>query len=143
MNELQDFERFMKRREEASKEYVRGQVDSLASMVAEEGQATFFPPGGGYFSGANEVASTYEDGARAFEPGGDSSRFEILQMEANEGLAYWTGLQHATATMHGTHETVPMHLRITEVFRRDGGEWKMVHRHADTLTAKPPEPRLK
>jgi ketosteroid isomerase-like protein len=35
--------------------------------------------------------------------------------------------------MRGHTEAVAFNLRVTEVFRRDGDEWKLVHRHADSL----------
>jgi hypothetical protein len=37
--------------------------------------------------------------------------------------------------MQGRAEAIPMDLRVTEVFRREEGEPKLVHRHADPLTA--------
>ena len=132
MNDLHDFEQFMKRRDDAARAYVRGDATPLGRIVARGGDATFFAPRGGYVQGADDVFSTYEHDAVAFAPGGDSS-FEILQIAASDGLAYWVGFQRATVHMREHTEAVPFNLRVTEVFRREGDDWKLIHRHADPL----------
>ena len=137
-NELHDFEQFMKQRDDAARAYVRGDATPLGRIVARRGDATFFAPRGGYVQGADDVFSTYEHDAAAFAPGGDSS-FEILQTAASDGLAYWVGFQRATVHMRGRTEAVPFNLRVTEVFRREGDEWKLIHRHADPLTSEAKE----
>jgi ketosteroid isomerase-like protein len=131
-----DFERFLKRREEAASAYVTGDAEPLRDVATRALPATFFGPGGGFRQGAEEVFSTYEKDVKAFEPGGDS-HFEILQMAAGDGVAYWVGFQHANARLKGKSEAVPMKLRVTELFRREGDEWKLVHRHADMLASEP------
>jgi ketosteroid isomerase-like protein len=135
-DDLHDFEQFMKQRDEAARAYVRGDVAPLRRMVAHGSPATFFAPMGGYVQDADAVSARYTRDAEAFERGSDS-RFEILHMAASDGIAYWVGFQRASARMRGHAEAVPFNLRVTEVFRREGGDWKLIHRHADTLVAEP------
>ncbi len=131
-DDLRDFERFMVRREEAARAYVNGDAGPVLHLSTGNLPATFFHPNGDCEQGAGPVSSRYERDAGNFEPGGDS-RFEILQMAAGDGVAYWVGFQRATARLKGRAEAVPMSLRVTEIFRREGDEWRLVHRHADVL----------
>jgi ketosteroid isomerase-like protein len=128
--DLNDFKRFMKEREAAAQAFTIGDAGPIARIATRESPATFFSPKGGHTQGAHEVVSGYEHDARAFEAGG-KSHLEVLQMGASDGLAYWAGYQHATARMRGKPDPIPMTLRISEVFRREGDGWKLVHRHAD------------
>lgn len=129
-----DFEQFMKEREQAARAYVSGDAAPVLRLLTRVSPSTFFGPKGGYEQGADHVASTHQHGAEQFESGSDN-HFEILQKGASDGIAWWTGLQHASARMKGKPDAVPMNLRVTEVFRREDEEWKLVHRHADLLAS--------
>ena len=133
-NDLHHFEQFMKRREDVARAYVRGDAEPLGRIVTRVSPATFFGPQGGSHQGPNHVYATYERGAAQFEPDGDSS-FEILQMAASDGIAYWVGFQRVTARLRGSTAAIPLNLRVTELFHRESDEWKLVHRHADALTS--------
>ena len=41
------------------------------------------------------------------------------------------GYEHTTATVNGVPQSYT--LRVTHVYRREDGEWKVVHRHGDQL----------
>jgi ketosteroid isomerase-like protein len=133
-NDLHDFKQLMKQREEASRAFVNGDIGPLDRIATHVSPATIFGPKGDCIEGADKVNAANATGAKNFESGGES-RFEILQIAANDGIAYWVGIQWATARMKGKTGVVPFNLRVTEVFRREGGEWKLVHRHADPLAA--------
>ncbi|MBV9947408.1 MAG: NAD(P)H-dependent oxidoreductase [Myxococcales bacterium] len=131
-----DFQAFMKRREAAARAYVGGDSTPLEKLVAREDPATFFHPGGDLVQGASTVVQRYEDDARSFDPGGEN-RLEVLQSGSSGDLAFWTGIQVAQASLRGRR--VAMKLRVTEVFRREEGEWRLVHRHADPVAAPRPD----
>ena len=105
---------------------VAGLFFGLTAMTYAEG-ASLHPERGG-----SAVFARYASDAQSFQEGGES-HFEILHMAASDGIAYWVGFQHASALFKGSPNAIPMKLRITEVFRREGDEWKLIHRHADSL----------
>jgi NAD(P)H-dependent FMN reductase/ketosteroid isomerase-like protein len=130
-----DFGNFMKQRETVASAYSSGDAAPLDAIVTRDGDATFFPPGGGFTSGATEVVTRYDADAKAFSPGGHT-KLEVLQSGSSGHLAFWTGFQAFEGKIGG--KDVAMRLRITELFRLEGGEWKLFHRHADpAATAEP------
>jgi len=128
-----DFDAFMKRRAEIAEAYVHGNAEPLATIVTGQDPATFFCPGGERESGASQVAERYARDAKAFR-GPATSRLEVLQAASGPDLAFWTGLQHAEVETEHTGR-VQMVLRVTEVFRFENGDYKLVHRHADQAQA--------
>jgi len=135
--DIHEFAEFMKRREAAANAYISGDFAPLSSIVAQTSPASFFGPGGGTEQGGEHVYALHQQGARGFGAGA-TGHFEILHMEASGDLAYWVGLQHATTHLKDKPGETAFHLRVTEIFRREGGTWKLIHRHADPLAEKTP-----
>lgn len=127
---LKGFENFMAVRLKASTDFVEGEFSPLEKISVEKSPATIFPPNGIRIQGVNEVNSFNEKGATNFLPGA-KNEFEVMHQHADEHLAYWTGIQRSTVKMKGQGDDVIFNLRITEIFRKEKGEWKLMHRHAD------------
>jgi len=62
-----------------------------------------------------------------------SYSFEVLAYDVIGDMAYTAGLEHTSASVDGEPRTYT--LRATQVYRRENGEWKVAHRHGDTVTA--------
>ncbi len=61
-----------------------------------------------------------------------SYEFELLAFDVMGDMAYTAGLEHTSASVDGQPRTYT--LRATQVYRRENGEWKVAHRHGDTVT---------
>ena len=59
--------------------------------------------------------------------GCDSFRFDVVAAEVSGDMAYTVGYEHTQAVVNGEPRTYM--LRATQIYRREGGEWKVVHRH--------------
>lgn len=60
--------------------------------------------------------------------------FEIVAADVVGDLAYTVGYEHSQVVVEGQLHTYT--LRATQIYRRESGEWKVVHRHGDP----PPDP---
>jgi len=134
-----DFSAFMQRREEIARAYVNGNAAPLQDVVTHEDPATFFPAHGVTQLGAAAVERAYVSDAQHFAPGSES-RLDVVHSEAGR-LAFWSGTQIATVRSPGEDTVQSMHVRVTEVFRLEEGDWKLVHRHADIPATVQPEIR--
>ena len=61
-----------------------------------------------------------------------SYRFELLAYDVIGDMAYTAGLEHTSVSVDGRPRTYT--LRATQVYRRENGEWKVAHRHGDTVS---------
>ncbi|MCX4625582.1 MULTISPECIES: nuclear transport factor 2 family protein [unclassified Streptomyces] len=61
-----------------------------------------------------------------------SYAFELQAYDVVGDMAYTAGLEHTSASVDGQPRTYT--LRATQVYRREDGEWRVAHRHADTMT---------
>jgi len=127
-----DFDSFLKRREAISNDYINGDGAPLDAIVTRENPASFMPPSGTIVSGADQVAKAHLKGAEAFRPG-STGKFDLFHSGSDGALGYWTGTQPAKVMMAGKDDPIEMTLRVTEIFRKEGGDWKLIHRHADML----------
>ena len=82
-------------------------------------------------TGWPQIEATFDRLATQFS---DCTAFdiEVVAAGASSELAYLVAFEHTTAAIGGD-PPAPYTLRVTTIFRREAGAWKVVHRHADPL----------
>jgi ketosteroid isomerase-like protein len=61
-----------------------------------------------------------------------SYSFELQAYDVVGDMAYTAGMEHISTSVNGEPRTFT--LRATQVYRREDGQWKAAHRHADTVS---------
>jgi ketosteroid isomerase-like protein len=80
-------------------------------------------------SGWEKLSRTFSWVASRFSDVSDF-RFDVEMVEVVGDMAYTLGFERFKASVAGRPvETVTV--RVTHIYRREEGDWKIVHRHAD------------
>ena len=83
-------------------------------------------------SGQQELNELFDHLADSFSDC-TSYEFELLEAEVRGDTAYTVGLEHTSASVNGVPRSYT--LRATQIYRREDGAWRVVHRHGSA----PPE----
>jgi ketosteroid isomerase-like protein len=129
MTDLDAFvEEMLPRLEAADTALHNGDASKRAAMWSHVDPVTLF---GAAFtaSGWSAIGSTFDLLASRFS-NCTSWDFELLASGASGDLAYTVGIERTTASVAGAPPTAYA-LRVTTIFRREDGAWKVVHRHGD------------
>ncbi|WP_136706226.1 nuclear transport factor 2 family protein [Agromyces sp. H66] len=78
----------------------------------------------------DDLVEAFEVLASSFSHCTDYS-LELISFDVRGDMAYTVGYERISASMDGTPRTFT--LRATQVYRRERGEWRVVHRHADSI----------
>jgi ketosteroid isomerase-like protein len=79
-------------------------------------------------SGWTELEPTFREVASWFADSQDYE-FEVIAAGASGDLAYTVGYERNKVIVEGMPRAYT--LRVTHVYRREEGRWRIVHRHAD------------
>jgi len=73
---------------------------------------------------------------------GEITGFETVARYVTPELAYIVWIERAEAKVGERQDIAPVDLRVTMILRPEEGTWKIVHRHADTITTAQPAESL-
>jgi len=137
MSELDDFLTPTHARQlEAEQALINGDPGPRLAMWSTQEPVTVFGAEKSVI-GSEEVRQVFQWLATRFSNLSDY-RFELVAAGASGDLAYIVGYEHVVFSIDGG-PVAPITLRVTHLYRREDGEWKTVHRHAERPpTGQPP-----
>lgn len=133
------FNTFLARWEEAQSRFINGDPTLWKQNSWHGGEATIFGAFGGHEKGWNEVGSRYDWASSQFKESGAKIKIEYLNSGVSGDLAFTVAIEHQENVRLGDQgKPTPRALRVTQVFTREDGVWKLLHRHADPLIERGP-----
>ena len=124
----------LRRATEANSALLRGKIREYMALVSHSPDYTLMTPfGGPPTRGFNYSDERLEEIGRFFQSG--EGELELVQSYASGDLIVLVLIEHQHAAVGGLPDQ-DWSLRVTHVYRREGAEWRVVHRHADPLVKK-------
>ncbi|MDQ0618497.1 YybH family protein [Arthrobacter globiformis] len=127
LNQLRDLYR------KSVEAFIQGDPNAQKPLWSERDDVTLANPLGPPAKGFDRVCQVM-DSASALISEGEGYTFDSIAVVETPDLAYEVGIERSVAKLGGAEEKVPISLRVTTVFRREDDGWKIVHRHADSIS---------
>ena len=121
----------------AGLEITNGNPEVYKALYSRRDDVTLANPFGPPARGWSEVSATLDRAAGNYRDG-EVVGFESLSAVITPDLAYTVEIESYRARVGGAKTINPVAVRVTTVFRREDGVWKVTHRHADPITAPRP-----
>ncbi len=117
--------------------FMKGDPEPAKALFSRRDDVTLANPFGPAVRGWPQIEPTLEQAAAHYREG-EATGFELISEYATAELAYIVEVERLRAKVGGADEITPLALRVTTIFRREDGAWKIVHRHADPITTPRP-----
>jgi ketosteroid isomerase-like protein len=117
--------------EEANKALVRGDIDKYVALTRHGKDYLLMNPFGGVPTRGFEDTPERRAGMKKFFKNGTLEQEVVSTWESGD-LVVLVTIERVRGEIGDLPEQ-DWALRVTQVFRRDGKEWQLVHRHADPL----------
>jgi ketosteroid isomerase-like protein len=128
---MADVEELIERAKHATAVFIRGDMREYAALVRHADDFTLMPPSGGEPRRDVDHSDTALEAMARFFQGGEGE-LEVFETYASGDLAVLVAIERQHGLVGGLPDQ-DWSLRVTLVFRREGSEWRLVHRHADPL----------
>jgi len=126
-----DLSELIRRSEEANAALMRGDIDGYRALVTLTEDFTLMAPFGGTPTrGAEMTDARWEAMGRFFKNG--TLKQELVQAYGSVDMVVLAIIERAHVEVGGL-PAQEWSLRVTLVYRREEGEWRLMHRHADPL----------
>ncbi|HVL85668.1 MAG TPA: nuclear transport factor 2 family protein [Pseudonocardia sp.] len=112
----------------AERALLQGEVEPWMAAWSSRDPVTLFGAAVRVRCGWDEVTRVFRWLASRFSDVSDY-RLDVVAAGVSGDLAYTVGFEHKTVCADGEQATYT--LRVTHVYRREDGKWKIVHRHGD------------
>ena len=111
-----------------------GDVSAIKALYSHSDEATSFYGWGGYEKGWDAVSNRWDWAAQQFQ--GGSVSHQTLSRCFTREMFYVTELEtFSKQRVAGVDGETGWSNRVTHIFAREGGEWRLIHRHANRLEA--------
>ncbi|UZX02420.1 nuclear transport factor 2 family protein [Arthrobacter sp. CDRTa11] len=124
------FEEEVDRYHLAVPEITRGNPGPVKELYSRLDDVTLANPFGGIARGWAQVEARLDQASRNYHEG-EMLGFDTITSYTARDTAYLVETEHFRARMAGAPMVEEFALRVTSIFRREEGYWKLVHRHAD------------